>query len=564
MRLKLVAVAIAALAPVVAMLAYNEVALRHQRNEEVRASAAQAARQASSEVERIVEGLHGLLVSVSAMPSVRHLDAGACNAALKSVAESIPNISTIFVVGLDGRPVCGSTAFPPGVVFSDRDYFQQILKTKDFTVGTYTQSRLSDRHVLPLAMPLMEGDILKAVIVGGIRMDWLQNRITERGVVSGNTVTIADGKGTIVARVPLAEQFVGTVIPDEYQHLVHAEQPDVIEVMTQDGTTRILGYRPIALPSSPLYVSAGFSKPEAFAPINRATLTNTLAIIGGALFSFAAAIFIGNRFILVPIWRIADVMEKWRGGQTAARTGMNGSDELAVVGATFDRLLDELDERRRRNEEAEEERILLVRELAHRVKNGFTLVQAIARQTFSRSDPERYNSFAERLAALAGTYDLILSREGSASSVRDIVSAALRAHVTSEAERIRLGGPDVVLPADIALPLSLVIHELATNATKYGSLGSEEGTVAIEWKSEDGRVLLLWTESGGPPVSAPTKRGFGSVLIERAFPAKAQARSRSDFRPEGLVFEVIFSTGEPAAKGEVESLDRDMMHPSKT
>lgn len=564
MRLKLVAVAVAALAPVVAMLAYNEVALRHQRNEEVRASAAQAARQASSEVERIVEGLHGLLVSVSAMPSVRHLDAGACNAALKSVAESIPNISTIFVVGLDGRPVCGSTAFPPGVVFSDRDYFQQILKTKDFTVGTYTQSRLSDRRVLPLAMPLMEGDILKAVIVSGIRMDWLQNRITERGVVSGNTVTIADGKGTIVARVPLAEQFVGTVIPDEYQHLVHAEQPDVIEVMSQDGTTRILGYRPIALPSSPLYVSAGFSKPEAFAPINRATLTNTLAIIGGALFSFAAAIFIGNRFILVPIWRIADVMEKWRGGETTARTGMKGSDELAVVGATFDRLLDELDERRRRNEEAEEERILLVRELAHRVKNGFTLVQAIARQTFSRSDPERYNSFAERLAALAGTYDLILSREGSASSVRDIVSAALRAHVTSEAERIRLDGPDVVLPADIALPLSLVIHELATNATKYGSLGSEDGTVAIEWKSEDGRVLLLWTESGGPPVSAPTKRGFGSVLIERAFPAKAQARSRSDFRPEGLVFEVIFSTGEPAAKGEVESLDRDMMHPSKT
>lgn len=564
MRLKLVAVAVAALAPVVAMLAYNEVALRHQRNEEVRASAAQAARQASSEVERIVEGLHGLLISVSAMPSVRHLDAGACNEALKSVAESIPNISTIFVVGLDGRPVCGSRVFPEGVVFSDRDYFQQILKTKDFTVGTYTQSRLSDRRVLPLAMPLMEGEILKAVIVSGIRMDWLQNRITERGVVSGNTVTIADGKGTIVARVPLAEQFVGTVIPDEYQHLVHAEQPDVIEVMSQDGTTRILGYRPIALPSSPLYVSAGFSKPEAFAPINRATLMNTLAIIGGALFSFAAAIFIGNRFILVPIWRIADVMEKWRGGETMARTGMKGSDELAVVGATFDRLLDELDARRRRNEEAEEERILLVRELAHRVKNGFTLVQAIARQTFSRSDPESYNSFAERLAALAGTYDLILSREGSASSVRDIVSAALRAHVTSEAERIRLGGPDVVLPADIALPLSLVIHELATNATKYGSLGSEDGTVAIEWKQEDGRVRLLWTESGGPPVSAPTKRGFGSVLIERAFPAKAQARSHSDFRPEGLVFEVIFSTAEPAAKGEVESSDRDMMHSSKT
>lgn len=545
MRLKLVAVAVAALAPVVAMLAYNEVALRHQRNEEVRASAAQAARQASSEVERIVEGLHALLVSVSAMPSVRHLDVQACNEALKSVAESIPNIRTIFVVGLDGRPVCGSMAFPDGVVFSDRDYFKQTLETKDFSVGTYTQSRLSDRPVLPLAMPLMEGEAVKAVIVSGIRLDWLQNRITERGVAPGNAVTIADSKGTIVARVPLPEQFVGTVIPDEYQHLIHAEQPDVIEATSQDGTARILGYRPIALPSSPLYVSAGFSKPEAFAPINRATLMNTLAIIGGALFAFLAAIFIGNRFILVPISRIAEVMEKWRSGETTARTGMTGPDELDVVGATFDRLLDELDERRRRNEQAEEERTLLVREMAHRVKNGFALVQAIARQTFSRSNPESYNAFAERLAALAGTYDLILSREGSAAPIREIISAALRAHIASE-ERIRLDGPDVVLPADLALPLSLVLHELATNATKYGSLGSEPGTVAIEWKHDDGRVLLVWTETGGPAVTAPTKRGFGSVLIERAFSSKAQAQSRSDYRPEGLVFEVVFSTGEPA------------------
>ncbi|KPH06536.1 HAMP domain-containing protein (plasmid) [Rhizobium acidisoli] len=549
MRLKLVAVAVAALAPVVAMLAYNEVALRHQRNEEVRASAAQAARQASSEVERIVEGLHALLVSVSAMPSVRHLDVQACNEALKSVAESIPNIRTIFVVGLDGRPVCGSMAFPDGVVFSDRDYFKQTLETKDFSVGTYTQSRLSDRPVLPLAMPLMEGESVKALIVSGIRLDWLQNRITERGVAPGNAVTIADGKGTIVARVPLPEQFVGTVIPDEYQHLIHAEQPDVIEVTSQDGTVRILGYRPIALPSSPLYVSAGFSKPEAFAPINRATLMNTLAIIGGALFAFLAAIVIGNRFILAPISRIAEVMEKWRNGQTTARTGMTGPDELDVVGATFDRLLDELDERRRRNEQAEEERTLLVREMAHRVKNGFALVQAIARQTFSRSNPESYNAFAERLAALAGTYDLILSREGSAAPIREIISAALRAHIASQ-DRIRLDGPDVVLPADIALPLSLVLHELATNATKYGSLGSEQGTVAIAWKHDDGRVLLVWTEAGGPAVSTPTKRGFGSVLIERAFSSKAQAQSRSDYRPEGLVFEVVFLTGEPAAKTE--------------
>lgn len=542
MRLKLVAVAVVALAPVVAMLAFNEISIRWQRNEEVRANAAQAARLASSEVERFVEGLHSMLIAVAAMPSVQELDVDACTQALRSVAASVVNIRTLFVIDLKGNPVCASVDPPAGVNFADRDYFKHALEAKEFVVGTYTESRMSNASVLPVAMPLLKDGVIEGVVVTGVRLEWLQDRIAERGVAAGNTITIADTNGTILARVPLADRFVGTVIPDAFQPLVHAALPGVIEVKGQDGIERIVGYRPID-PRNPLYVSVGFSKEEAFAPINQATLVNTLSIIGGALLAFVAAVLIGNRFIVKPIHHIAQVMEDWREGDTNVRTGMDSKKgELGTVGATLDRLLDELDSRRRQTEESEDARNLLSRELAHRVKNGFALVQAIARQSFHRSDPARYIAFSERLTALAGAYDLLLSKNVQAAGMMDTIVNALRAHQDVDATLFDLGGPDLALPADVTLSLSLVIHELCTNATKYGSLSVEGGKVAIGWTLHDGeQVLLRWQETGGPEVAAPGAKGFGTALVARAFASKYQARSRFDFEKSGLLFELVFS-----------------------
>ncbi len=545
MRLKLVAVAVAALAPVVGMLAVSELAMRQQRSEEVRAAAAQAARLASSEVERIVEGLHSLLIAVSAIPSVQQLDGPACSEALKSVAINVVNIRTIFVLSPEGKVVCGTLDNQTDIGLADREYFKDALESGGFVVGTYTKSRLTENPVLPLAMPVVRDGRTVGVLVTGILLDWLQEKITERDVASGNAITIADGKGTIIARVPYPEKFVGTAIPEAFQRLIHAAEPGIMEVRSQDGTDRVLGYRPIKLPREPLYVSAGFSKTEAFSAINRATLVATLAIIGGALLAFLAAILIGNRFILIPVSRIADVMERWRAGDTQARTGMQGGkDEVAAIGGTLDRLLDELDCRRRRNEQAEEERSLLARELAHRVKNSFSLVQAIARQTFRRSDPQGYDVFSHRLETLAGAFDMLLNRDMQAAPIMEAITKALQAHGGGEARRFDLEGPDVLLRGDLVLALSLVIHELSTNAAKYGALSVDTGRVSVSWTISDSRVSITWRESGGPCVSEPEGKGFGSVLIERAFPGAAAARSRFDFRSEGLVFELSFDVAE--------------------
>ncbi len=157
---------------------------------------------------------------------------------------------------------------------------------------------MSEAAVLPVAMPVVVEGTSRAVVVSGVKLDWLQNRIAERGVSPGNAVTIADSSGTILARVPYPERFVGTVIPDDFLKLVHADRPGVLEVTSQDGTDRVLGYRPIAPGGSPLYVSAGFSKAEAFAPIDRATTVNMVAIAAGVLVAFMAAFIIGSRFLI--------------------------------------------------------------------------------------------------------------------------------------------------------------------------------------------------------------------------------------------------------------------------
>jgi two-component sensor histidine kinase len=129
--------------------------------------------------------------------------------------------------------------------------------------------------------------------------------------------------------------------------------------------------------------------------------------------------------------------------------------------------------------------------------------------------------------------------------MREVILNALRAHVDPASSQVTVEGPETVLPAAFALSLSLVVHELATNATKYGSLSADEGRVSIKWTCEGQSVHINWRESGGPPVVAPEYKGFGSLLIERAFPAAARARSAPDYRAQGLVFDLAFELDEP-------------------
>ena len=162
--------------------------------------------------------------------------------------------------------------------------------------------------------------------------------------------------------------------------------------------------------------------------------------------------------------------------------------------------------------EAEERQRILNLELSHRLKNTLAMVQAIATQTLRKvPDREPVVAFERRVQALANAHDVLLRESWASAPVRTVVEAVLG--TVTPVERFDLSGPNLPLGARATLSLSLLLHELATNATKYGALSNDEGRVAVGWRREGDAFVMDWLERGGPPVRAPTRKGFGSRLI---------------------------------------------------
>lgn len=210
---------------------------------------------------------------------------------------------------------------------------------------------------------------------------------------------------------------------------------------------------------------------------------------------------------------------------------------VIAVGAGFD-----ITERKAR----ETEMALIAEESAHRVNNLLTMVQVIVSQTMRRSRdlPEAQARIGERLAALSKAQDMLVRRGKAGGGLRDLIRKTINPHISDES-RVWIDGPNLVLDSRSTLAFSLAVHELATNALKYGALGVPEGRVVIRWRQDDeGGVDWSWEEVGGPPVTQPDRKGFGSVLIEKSWPSDTVAKI--DYAPTGLVCRIRLRTDRSA------------------
>ncbi|WP_167507686.1 PAS domain-containing sensor histidine kinase [Rhizobium glycinendophyticum] len=189
----------------------------------------------------------------------------------------------------------------------------------------------------------------------------------------------------------------------------------------------------------------------------------------------------------------------------------------------------------------EEELKLLNRELAHRMKNTLAMVQAIISQSLrgASSLTEASATISARIQTLAKAQDLLTGMSVTAAEITAIANAALAPHRDGTG-RIHVEGPRVYLSAQQALGLSLAMHELATNATKYGSLSVPDGRVEISWSHRPGDDFTFdWRESQGPAVTEPTRRGFGSRLTERIVSDLFKGQAKIDFAVEGVAFSLV-------------------------
>jgi len=170
---------------------------------------------------------------------------------------------------------------------------------------------------------------------------------------------------------------------------------------------------------------------------------------------------------------------------------------------------------------------LLLREFKHRIKNTLSTVQAIAGQTLRSAPQSEREAFNARLQVLAHAHDLLTDRDWQQAAVRDLVQRAL---APFEKERLLIDGPDAALDANKALLLTMALHELATNAVKYGALSNREGKVHVTWSVAGDRLTVTWREVDGPAVQSPERKGFGSLLIAQATDNQALI----EFAPEGV------------------------------
>jgi PAS domain S-box-containing protein len=196
---------------------------------------------------------------------------------------------------------------------------------------------------------------------------------------------------------------------------------------------------------------------------------------------------------------------------------------------------------------------LLVNELNHRVKNSLATVQAIAAQSLRGPGvpAEARERFLDRLMALASANDVLVARTWSGATLASVAAQMARPH--GDGERFIIEGPDIHLAPQTATAMALGLHELATNAAKYGALSTPQGQVSLTWsvdgEGEARRLRLAWQETGGPAVGKPTSTGFGSRLIERGLASELRAEVKLAFEPAGVVFTLAAPLSDSLSEG---------------
>lgn len=191
--------------------------------------------------------------------------------------------------------------------------------------------------------------------------------------------------------------------------------------------------------------------------------------------------------------------------------------------------------------QADEHQQMLIRELHHRVKNILATVQAIASATgrSSKSFEEFRDDFSSRLISLGRTHSLLTREAWAGADLHDILNSELEPYLGGSSSRVTIEGPHVTVPRDMAVSVGMAVHELTTNAVKYGSLSVPEGrvhvSIATDGAEPEPRLTMIWTERGGPPVKTPDRRGFGSLLLNRLLASQLGGQVAIDYQPAGIV-----------------------------
>ena len=398
----------------------------------------------------------------------------------------------VLVADREGRLLFSSAtadtaSLPPR---NNREIVEKVFATKSPHYSNLFVGAVKKRLIVTVEVPVLrDGEVLYDISFSP-PIEIFQALINKQRPSEDWTISIFDGDGINFARVPNPQETIGKR-------------------------------------ASPSLYAEMFRKPEATlqtVSLEGVPLITTFARSSLTGWTVAAGIAEGS--LVGPLWRnlaITSVI-----GGVLLLTGLAFAVRMATAIARGEMLHD-----------------LLIEELNHRVKNTLAILQLIAVQTFRSASKAEREKFEGRLGALAEAHNLLSQEKWQGSELQDVVDRVLQPYLLNNPERVRMFGPNVPLSPRLAVVLSMIVHEIATNAAKYGALSNDTGTVALDWEviAENGkpRLRLIWTEAGGPHVVAPVQRGFGSRLIERSARDQLGGEATVDFLPRGVVYTVICS-----------------------
>ncbi|WP_243692174.1 HWE histidine kinase domain-containing protein [Caulobacter sp. BK020] len=360
------------------------------------------------------------------------------------------------------------------------------------------------------------------------------------------TASIVDRNASLVARSKDQNRFLGHRVGAEMLAAMARGSEGVTLSHTLDGTPTLSAFS--RSPTSGWAFIVGVPRSE----LSRANWSS----MGGLTLASVVLLIIGAAVALTVSQDIAAAVR----GLSADAKAVAAGEEIAVVGDRFQEIAEvraalhdaSVQLRAREAEElrAHQRQQLMINELNHRVKNTLFTVQSLARQSLGRpADTPGLEAFNERIMALARAHDLLTRSVWEGADLQEILEETLEPYL----DRTILAGPPVALTPNAALALSMVFHELGTNAGKYGALSLPGGAVTVVWHVDPGaphRLTLHWEERGGPPVSPPARKGFGSRLIAATLKSDLAGEARVDYRPSGLVCVLTLSLRPPSEDGE--------------
>jgi len=445
-----------------------------------------------SEMQRMTGGLQVLALT----DSLRSGDFHSFHRIANGFLDQYGWDGVIQVTNRDGRQLFSSIAddatdMPPR---NNRAIVDKVFATRLPQYSNAFLGPVKKRIIVTVEVPVVrDGEVIYDISFSP-PIEIFQNIVEKQRPGNDWTISIFDSDGVNFARVPNPQETVGK----RASPLLYAELFRTLEATLPT----------VSLEGVPLITS--------FA---RSSLTGWTVAAG-----------ISQTSLVAPLWRnlaITSVI-----GGLLLLTGLAFAVRMATTIARGEALQD-----------------LLVEELNHRVKNTLAILQAIAVQTFRGATRAEREKFEGRLGALAEAHNLLSKVKWQGSELQDVIKCVLQPYLLNNPERIKMLGPKVPLSPRLAVVLSMIVHEIATNAAKYGALSNDTGRVALDWEVIDEnlkrKLRMIWRETGGPPVTAPVQRGFGSRLIERSARDQLGGEATVDFLPHGVVYTVICSLEEP-------------------